>query len=288
MSTSSTALNQHPVFNEPNTRTINRSDTLLNLLTIPRFFDTLSSLCDTIFPERNDNVPLFAARTYVRIKYNQLCNLITPQQKYKIKNLIVNIRLAFLVVLIHVFVADLFNYRVTNESISREFILFGFVISGLRSVSSIASRKIREAYPTLCGKRVADLFASIASIGWVTDKKEPGYAPNSWYALNINLAPRAEANNLNYKEIPEEHHSNPVLSRFICPITKAPIRFPVTIPNLDGGVDHHFERSAIVRWLMKHSTSPLTRHPLELRDLRENIQMRATIENEMKALHLPL
>lgn len=110
----------------------------------------------------------------------------------------------------------------------------------------------------------------------------------NWYTLNVNLAPKIEANNLNYKGIPEEHYSNPIFSQWICPITQAPIRFPVTAPNPTGGPDHHFERSAIVQWLMEKSTNPLTRHPLELKDLRENTHMRTIIENEMKALHLPL
>ena len=51
----------------------------------------------------------------------------------------------------------------------------------------------------------------------------------------------------------------------ICPITLEPFRDPVTAT--DG---HVYEREAITRWILEHGTSPFTREPLQISDLRSN------------------
>jgi hypothetical protein len=60
-----------------------------------------------------------------------------------------------------------------------------------------------------------------------------------------------------------EHHD------FICPITLDVYRDPVL-----AGDGHVYERIAIVQWIKQHGTSPLTREPLNVNDLRskENIK----------------
>ncbi len=54
----------------------------------------------------------------------------------------------------------------------------------------------------------------------------------------------------------------------VCPITLDAYRDPVL-----AGDGHIYERTAIVRWIQQQGTSPLTREPLNLKDLRseENI-----------------
>lgn len=91
-----------------------------------------------------------------------------------------------------------------------------------------------------------------------------------------------------YDGIPEAHHSNPIFSALICPITQEPIRFPVTAPNSLGGPDHHFERKAILKWLSRKNTNPVTNLPLHVDELKENDQMRQVIEDEMVKLGLPI
>ena len=55
----------------------------------------------------------------------------------------------------------------------------------------------------------------------------------------------------------------------VCPITLDVYRDPVLAT--DG---HIYERTAIVRWIQQQGTSPLTREPLDVRDLRseENLK----------------
>jgi len=49
----------------------------------------------------------------------------------------------------------------------------------------------------------------------------------------------------------------------ICPITYQIFRDPVI-----AGDGHTYERAAIVRWILEHGTSPLTRQPLNLNELQ--------------------
>ena len=62
---------------------------------------------------------------------------------------------------------------------------------------------------------------------------------------------------------PAEHYD------FICPITLDVYRDPVL-----AGDGHVYERIAIAQWIERHGTSPLTREPLNVNDLRseENIK----------------
>ncbi len=53
---------------------------------------------------------------------------------------------------------------------------------------------------------------------------------------------------------------------FYCPITGELMKDPVT--DQEG---HTYERSAIMKWLSKSNTSPLTRKPLIEKDLYTNI-----------------
>ncbi|CAF0990373.1 unnamed protein product [Rotaria sordida] len=62
-------------------------------------------------------------------------------------------------------------------------------------------------------------------------------------------------------------------SSFLCPITRELMTDPVIDP--DG---NSYERSAIEDWLKQHSTSPITRTPLRLNDLRPNRALRESIE----------
>ena len=55
----------------------------------------------------------------------------------------------------------------------------------------------------------------------------------------------------------------------ICPITLEPFRDPVTAK--DG---HVYEREAVTRWILEHGTSPFTREPLRISDLRSNNHLR--------------
>ncbi|CAF2945170.1 unnamed protein product [Rotaria sp. Silwood2] len=55
----------------------------------------------------------------------------------------------------------------------------------------------------------------------------------------------------------------------VCPITLRVFRDPVIAA--DGRT---YEREAIVRWIMKHGTSPFTREPLNVKDLQQNYHVR--------------
>ena len=64
---------------------------------------------------------------------------------------------------------------------------------------------------------------------------------------------------------------------FYCPITKRIMHYPVMDPE-----GHSYERTAIIRWLRDHHTSPITRHPLEESELTTNFALKDAIET-MKA-----
>lgn len=116
---------------------------------------------------------------------------------------------------------------------------------------------------------------------------------NYWSRANSCNAILIDLGNLDYDYIPDKHKNDPVLSQFICPITEKPIRYPVTASNpkknLQGNSlpDFHVERRAIVSWLNNHDTNPLTDHPLQISDFRENLQMREIIEDQMDRLDIP-
>ncbi len=88
----------------------------------------------------------------------------------------------------------------------------------------------------------------------------------------------------NYEGIPEAHHGNAVFERYTCDLTGRPMRFPVTAPNHNGERDYQFERSAIIEWLCGHRTNPVNGVLLRIHELRENLQMRQMIEQEMQVV----
>jgi Mg-chelatase subunit ChlD len=65
-----------------------------------------------------------------------------------------------------------------------------------------------------------------------------------------------------------------VPNEFYCPITGDLMKDPVSEP--DG---HTYERDAIMKWLSKNMTSPMTRKPLYKKDMKDNISMKKSIES---------
>ena len=70
------------------------------------------------------------------------------------------------------------------------------------------------------------------------------------------------AENTNKEEIPADE--------LICPITLELFRDPVRAK--DG---HVYERQAITRWILQHGTSPMTREPLQIKDLQPDEQLKS-------------
>ncbi|MFI5343870.1 MAG: U-box domain-containing protein [Chlamydiales bacterium] len=93
--------------------------------------------------------------------------------------------------------------------------------------------------------------------------------------INPNLGPNL--NFLAFKRIPTPLHNDVVFSKYICPITKEPIRDPVRDPN--GRT--LYERSAILNWLAINPCSPVTRTPMEESDLEELKGVRALIDQRL-------
>ena len=62
---------------------------------------------------------------------------------------------------------------------------------------------------------------------------------------------------------------------FLCKITMSVMRDPVMEP--DG---FSYEREAIEKWIRKHGTSPMTRRPLRIEDLKPNRALKDAIEEE--------
>ena len=52
----------------------------------------------------------------------------------------------------------------------------------------------------------------------------------------------------------------------ICPITQEPIKDPVFAPDF-----HTYERSALEQWLRTNPTSPMTRQPMRIEDLKKRV-----------------
>lgn len=61
---------------------------------------------------------------------------------------------------------------------------------------------------------------------------------------------------------------------FICPLSLSIMKDPVI-----SRYGNSFERSEILAWLSKHSTDPLTRRPLRLRDLISDYRLQARIRH---------
>lgn len=78
--------------------------------------------------------------------------------------------------------------------------------------------------------------------------------------------------------IPDELANDAVLSRYICPISQAPIRFPVGDP--DG--THVYEREEIMAWIRLRHTSPMTRRPLNEQDLVPKPALQALINHRLR------
>jgi hypothetical protein len=78
--------------------------------------------------------------------------------------------------------------------------------------------------------------------------------------------------------IPETMHGDIVFSHYICPLTLAPIRFPVGDPN---GYTL-YERATILEWLKRHHTSPVTRSPLTPEQLVPQSEITQLIEERLK------
>ena len=84
--------------------------------------------------------------------------------------------------------------------------------------------------------------------------------------------------------IPPNPQPNPqtVPDGFLCPITGEIMKDPV-IDN--EGIS--YEREAIKEWLRRgNTTSPITRQPLQLCDLRPNVDLRKSIEDWQKNRNL--
>ncbi|CAF1652218.1 unnamed protein product, partial [Adineta ricciae] len=69
-------------------------------------------------------------------------------------------------------------------------------------------------------------------------------------------------------------------STFICPITHELMNDPVIDP--DG---NSYERTAIEAWLSSHGTSPITRAPLTVTDLRPNRALKAAVSEYRNSVH---
>lgn len=64
-----------------------------------------------------------------------------------------------------------------------------------------------------------------------------------------------------------------VPDEFICPITTSIMLDPVL-----GSDGHTYERSAITEWLRVHTTSPMTREPMNAQGLRPNHSLKSMIQ----------
>jgi len=98
-------------------------------------------------------------------------------------------------------------------------------------------------------------------------------------ALAVGVMPPAPRL-LKLAAIPEQYSDDPIFSQYICPITCEPIRHYMKDPN--GG--HGYEREAILEWLERSSTSPLTRQLLFARDLVEVPSIQQEIDGRLKEL----
>lgn len=83
-----------------------------------------------------------------------------------------------------------------------------------------------------------------------------------------------------YRTIPEELEDDEVFKRYRCPITQAPIRFPVA--ERTGGQSILYERDAIAQYLVNSHTSPMTRQPLSMENLIECPMIQNIIDTRLE------
>ena len=69
----------------------------------------------------------------------------------------------------------------------------------------------------------------------------------------------------------------------ICPITQEPIKDPVFAPDF-----YTYERSALEQWLRTNPTSPMTRQPMRLEDLKKKVVQEDPVPCEEDSLTTPL
>jgi hypothetical protein len=68
--------------------------------------------------------------------------------------------------------------------------------------------------------------------------------------------------------------SEEIPSKFVCPLTLNVMTEPVMTKE-----GHSYERSAILTWLSKHNTSPLTREPLYISQIVPNCALKTQIQS---------
>ena len=78
--------------------------------------------------------------------------------------------------------------------------------------------------------------------------------------------------------IPEPLERDFVFRKYLCAITRAPIRDPVGDPLSDTTL---YERADIERWVERHHSSPVTRQPLSKHQLVPKPAVKALIENRL-------
>ncbi len=129
--------------------------------------------------------------------------------------------------------------------------------------------------------------------------REPSISSDPQISVNHperpqNSAPRLSRNEIPSdlpNEIPDRFHKDPILSQFICPFTQSPIRFPATIKSSDGEFSFNFEKSAIIHWIEECRRqrnpiiNPYTREEFDPKNLVENLDLQALIENRLRVLN---
>ena len=77
--------------------------------------------------------------------------------------------------------------------------------------------------------------------------------------------------------IPDLLHDDPVFARYLCPITHAPIRFPMR----DKNGKTVYERDEIVKYLVQSGISPFTRQPHTVAELQPVPALQRLIDNQL-------
>ena len=92
----------------------------------------------------------------------------------------------------------------------------------------------------------------------------------------------ADTDNLSARtSIPDEFADDPILGQYICSITLMPIRYPLRDPR----TGHLYEAHAIIGWLERNPTSPLTRAPLHSDELERVPEIEQIIVRRLRELH---
>lgn len=81
-------------------------------------------------------------------------------------------------------------------------------------------------------------------------------------------------------KIPAYLHEDQILSKYVCIITKAPIRYVVGDPNRRT----LYEKANITQWLREHNTSPVTRKHLTAADLVPLPAVQSLIDSRLTLL----